>query len=81
MSYNVNELDNELEMHRSRKLHDAEQWRLSKAARPARVPMTSGRLLGLVRATASRSLAAAGNLVGTVQAWVARASKPQEECC
>ena len=69
------------EIARNRKLHAAEQWRWAKAARPARVRMTSGKLLGLATAAASRSAAAAGQVVGAVHAWVAGSSEPREECC
>jgi len=79
----MNEYDwsSELKIHRNRKLRAAEQWRWSKAARPARVRMTSDKLLDLASAAASRTVAAAGQVVGAVRSWVAGSSDPQEECC
>ncbi len=86
MSYNVNELDNELKMYLvpqnlSRDLQNAEEWRRHKAARPARDRMASDKLLHLVMAAANRSAAAARKTVGAVRAWVAGSADPQQECC
>ena len=78
---NVDELQTEVQMRWSSDLQAAEEWRLAKAARPVRVRMTSDKLLDLASAAASRTVAAAGQVVGAVRSWVAGSSDPQEECC
>ncbi len=78
---NVDVLQTEAQMRWRGDFQAAEEWRLAKAARPVRVRMTSGKLLSLVRAAASHTVATAGQGVGAVHAWIAGSSEPQEECC
>jgi hypothetical protein len=79
--FNVNELDNRVEMYLSEGLRDAEEWRRHKDVMSARKRMIGGKLLGQARQAAGRAAAAAGHLVGVMQTWIAGSSGPQEECC
>jgi hypothetical protein len=83
MSFDVNDLDNEVGVYMRDRLRDTEEWRRTHASGvlPAKKRMTVGALLRMARAAGGRATATAGELVGTFQACVARSSEPSEECC
>ena len=81
MSWNVNEMDHQVEMYLKGGRQEAEEWRRTHGALPARERAIDGGLEGWVRAAASRLAASVSCWVCTVWVLVAGASEPREERC